>query len=82
MTDYSEYLNKEHIKIIVKTGANKTEIVGVDSGRDCLKVSVKAPPVEGRANAEIIKYFSKLLKKKVMIKSGVSSKEKLLKITQ
>ena len=51
----------------------------MDQG-DFFTVAVKAPPVEGKANEEIERYFSKLLKKSVVIKTGHTSKRKLLEI--
>lgn len=75
-----KHIKKGFLKIIVKTNCNKTEIVSYDESRDAFKVNVAAQPIDGKANKEIIKYFSKLLKKRVEIKSGVTSKEKLLKI--
>jgi uncharacterized protein (TIGR00251 family) len=66
------------LKIIVKANAAKTEIISFDEARRALRVNVHAPPRDNEANLEIIKYFSKLLKKKVTIKTGQKSKEKLL----
>lgn len=68
------------LKIIVKPNSPKSEITAVDEARNALRVSIKAPPDKGKANKEVIKFFSKLLKKKVEIVSGLKSKEKLLKI--
>ncbi len=70
-----KYISNNSLKIIVKPNSSKTEITGFDNGR--IKVNVKAPAKKNKANIEVIKYFSKLLKKKVKIK-GLSSKEKLL----
>ncbi|MFH1839704.1 MAG: DUF167 domain-containing protein [Nanoarchaeota archaeon] len=67
------------IKIIVKTNSKKTQILGYDKERKAYKVEVKAPPEKNKANTEIEKYFSKLLKQKVKIISGKTSKTKLLK---
>ncbi|MEM4263454.1 MAG: DUF167 domain-containing protein [Candidatus Woesearchaeota archaeon] len=73
-----DYIKNNSLKIIVKPNANKSEILGYDESRQAVKVSIKAPPDKGKANAEVIKFFSRLLKKKVLIKSGLTSKEKLL----
>ncbi len=48
---------------------------------DVLKVWVKAPPVEGRANRELVEYLAKRLqvaKSKVELRSGERGREKLL----
>jgi uncharacterized protein (TIGR00251 family) len=74
------YIIGNHIKILVKPNSPKTEIVEYDTERKALRVNVHAKPEDNEANIEIIKYFSKLLKKKVTIKSGLKSKEKILMI--
>lgn len=68
------------LKIIVKPSSPKSEITAVDNERNALRVNIKAPPDKGKANREVIKFFSKLLKKKVEIVSGMRSKEKLIRI--
>ena len=67
------------IKIIVKPNSKKTQILNYDEKRKAYKVEVKAPPEKNKANIEIKKYFSKLLKKPVKIISGKTSKVKILK---
>lgn len=68
------------IKIIVKTNAGKNEILEFDNERNAYEVLVKAPPVENKANKEIIKLFHKKYKQPVRIVSGLKSKEKTLEI--
>lgn len=68
------------LKIIVKPNSPKNEITSIDEDRNALRVSIKAPPDKGKANKEVMKFFSKLLKKKVEIVSGLKSREKLIKI--
>jgi uncharacterized protein (TIGR00251 family) len=50
---------------------------------DALKIALKAPPVEGRANEACIEFFAKLLKvprSSVTIASGESSRNKVVRI--
>lgn len=50
---------------------------------DALKVSLTAPPVEGRANEACIEFFAKLLKvprSSVSIASGQSSRNKVMRV--
>src|SRR5213082_779173 len=50
---------------------------------DALKLAIKAPPVEGRANEACIEFFAKLLKvprSSVTIASGQSSRLKVIRI--
>jgi uncharacterized protein (TIGR00251 family) len=50
---------------------------------DALKVSLTAPPVDGRANDACIEFFAKLLKvarSSVTITSGESSRNKVIRV--
>jgi uncharacterized protein (TIGR00251 family) len=69
---------KNSVKICAKPNKKKTSIIGFDENRKAWLVEVKAPAQDGRANQEIVKFFSKKTKKKVTIKSGLTSKEKIL----
>ena len=51
---------------------------------DALKVSLTAPPVEGRANEACIEFFAKLLKvprSSVTIASGQSGRNKVIRVS-
>lgn len=61
--------------------ASKSEIVGEHDG--ALKVRICSPPVDGAANAEVIKLFAKhfgVSKSSVLIVSGETSKSKRIRI--
>lgn len=79
--DISDYIKGSYLKIIVKPNSNKNEILGYDNEKKAMKVSIKAPPENNRANIEIIKFFNRLTKKHTSIISGLTSKEKLLKFS-
>jgi uncharacterized protein len=66
----------DRLHINVKTNARKTEILKIEEG--VVHLAVAAPPEDGKANAEIERFLSKLLKRKARIKSGFTSKEKLV----
>lgn len=69
------------IKVKIVPGSSKNKIVGVYN--DALKITIAAPPVEGKANKKCITYLAKyfdVAKSKVEIISGKSSKNKLIKI--
>ncbi len=72
-------IKEEIFKIIVKPNSAKNEILKFDEGRKAYRVSIKEKAEDNKANIEIIKFFSKLLKKKVKIIKGLKSKEKVLK---
>ena len=44
------------------------------------KIYLKSPPEKNKANKELIKFFKKHFNLKVEIKSGIKSREKVLKI--
>ncbi|MFC1734186.1 DUF167 family protein [candidate division KSB1 bacterium] len=77
-----EIVREQNFKIIVKTNSPLTKVTAVDEVRNALRVDVAAPPDKGKANRELIKFFSKLLKKKVKIVHGLKSKEKILRIEE
>lgn len=79
--DICGYEFGERLKIVVKASAQKTNISGFDREKNALKVDVHAPAEKGKANAEIVKHFSKLTKKKVKIVSGLKSKTKVLRFS-
>jgi len=61
--------------------ASRSEIVGEFEGS--LKVRISAPPVDGAANAEVIKLLSKefgVARSSVSIVSGESSKTKRIRV--
>lgn len=76
----SSLTGEKVIKIIVKPNARKTQVTAIDEARNALRVDIAAPADKDKANKEVIKFFSRLLKKKVSIAHGLRSKEKLLRI--
>lgn len=69
------------IKVKIVPGSSKNKIVGVYN--NALKISITAPPVEGKANKECIAYFAKyfnIAKSKIEIISGKTGKNKLTRI--
>ncbi len=71
-----EFPNK--FKIIVKANSKKNEVIVYDEVRKAYRVNIKAKAEDNKANKEIIRFLSRLLKKKVRIVSGLRSKEKLI----
>ena len=72
-------IKEKTFKIIVKPNSAKDEIVKFDNQNGAYRVNIKEKAENNKANIEIIKFFSKLLKKKVKIIKGLKSKEKILK---
>lgn len=48
------------LRIFLQPKASRDQVVGLHNGE--LKIAVTAPPVEGQANAHLVKYLSKLFK--------------------
>ena len=70
-----------HLHVHVQPGAKNTELVGLHGER--LKVRLKAPPVDGKANKELVKWASVyfgISKSQVKLIRGLSSRQKTLQI--
>lgn len=66
----------------VQPGAKRTEVAGEHGG--ALKVRLAAPPVEGRANDELIAFMAKAFgvpKRNVVILSGETGRNKRVRIS-
>ncbi|MEO6588354.1 MAG: DUF167 domain-containing protein, partial [Pyrinomonadaceae bacterium] len=67
-----------NVKVVPRS--SKSEIVGEHGG--ALKIKIKSPPVDGAANAELVKLLSKTFgvsKSEIEIIGGQTSKNKLIK---
>jgi len=77
----TETENMLTLSIKVEPRSSKSGIVGPYG--DALKVKLTSPPVEGKANKELIEVLAKefrIAKKDVEIISGQSSKNKIVKL--
>ena len=66
------------IKVKVKPNSSKEEILKIKE--DEYLVFLKKPAKEGKANLELLKILKKYFRKEVKIKSGFSSREKIIEI--
>ena len=69
------------IAVQITPNAKKTEVVGVLD--DALKMKLQAQPIEGKANAALLKFLASALsvsKSSVTITHGLASKRKLIDI--
>jgi uncharacterized protein (TIGR00251 family) len=67
------------ISIQVHPGAKKNEILRLENGVWHMKIA--APPVEGKANKELIEFLSEALgvsKSRITIEKGTTSRKKLI----
>lgn len=66
----------------IQPGAKKTEFAGLHG--DALKIRLAAPPVDGKANEALVKFVAEVLglpKSAVNLKSGQTSRRKVLEVT-
>ena len=75
--DLNKYIQNGKLKIKVIPHSGRTELKEEDVK---LKLYLKAAPEKGKANSELIKFFKKNYKLSVRIKSGETSREKVLEI--
>ena len=81
MAESTEKTEDAILKIRVVPRASKSEIVSFTDG--ALKIRIAAPPIDGAANAELVKLLSKTFdvsKSRIEILSGQTSKMKQVKI--
>jgi uncharacterized protein len=76
-----EIIKKDIIKLKIKASMPENKFKSYDKEKNILFLEIKAPPINGKANTEIIKFLNKNTKKKTQIISGKKSKIKLIKIS-
>lgn len=82
MIQFTEKNNALYFTVRVVPRASKSEIAGELGG--ALKVRIASPPIDGAANAELVKLLAKTFnvsKSAVIILSGQTSKTKQVKIS-
>ncbi|XP_058252274.1 UPF0235 protein C15orf40 homolog [Hemibagrus wyckioides] len=70
------------ISIHAKPGAKQNAVTDVSS--EAVGVAIAAPPTDGEANAELVRYLCKVLvlkKSEVTLDKGSKSREKVIKVT-
>lgn len=71
------------LEVIVQPNAKTNAIVS--NINDVLKVKIKAPAIEGKANVELIKFLAKtwgIRKSQIEIIKGFHSRDKVIRITK
>ncbi len=78
-----EYILKKDfgtiLRVYIRPGSNCNQIVGEYGNPLRLKIKIKSPPVDGKANEQLQIYLSKLLKiskNKITLLRGESSRQK------
>ena len=80
MIDINSYIKNSRLEIIVRPNSSSNEIIGYDQARSAVRVNIKAPAEDNKANIEVIKFFSKFIGKKIRIITGLKNKRKTLSI--
>jgi uncharacterized protein len=81
MVDLRETATGVRFPVTVQPRASITEVVGEHG--DTLKIRIAAPPVDGAANEELIRFLARQLRvpaRSVRVVSGQTSKRKLIEI--
>ena len=71
------------IRLRIAPRASRDQVSGLLSDR--LKISITAPPVDGKANVHLVKFIAKqfgVAKSRVAVVSGASSRDKTVRITE
>lgn len=82
MLELNEKEGAVTIRLRVQPRAPKTEIAGEHDG--AIRLRIAAPPVDGKANEECVRYLAKLLKvsaTSVEIIAGESSRNKVIRVS-
>jgi len=69
------------LHLYVQPKSSTTRVIGLYDG--LLKIGVASPPVDGKANRELVKFLAKRLripKNDIVLKSGAQSRRKTFKI--
>lgn len=70
------------LALFIQPKSSKNEIVGPHNG--ALKIKITAPPVDGKANAELVDFLSEILdipKRQIEILKGETGRNKSVEIT-
>ncbi len=76
-------LKEDYVILSLKAVPNSSKNMISGILDESLKVKIKAPAVEGAANKELVKFFSKLFKvakSDIVFINGATSKRKLIKL--
>ncbi len=71
------------LTLYIQPGARRTEAVGLHG--DAMKIKLAAAPIEGKANAALLKYLAdcfEVPRNQVVLKQGEKSRRKIVMILQ
>jgi uncharacterized protein len=80
LTDASD--GRQILYLHVQPKGSKSRIVGLHGER--LKIAVSSPPVDGKANKEVVRFLAAVFgvrKKEIILKAGLQSRKKTLLVS-
>jgi len=69
------------LRLYLQPKASRDQLVGEHGGE--LKITITAPPIDGKANAYLVKFLSKqfgVAKSAIKVEKGLQSRHKLVRI--
>jgi uncharacterized protein (TIGR00251 family) len=71
------------LRLYLQPKASRDQLIGLHGEE--LKVTITAPPIDGKANVHLIKFLSKqfnVAKNAIQVEKGLQSRHKLIRIKQ
>ena len=81
MVEMTTVAGAVRFRVYAQPRAARTEVVGEHDG--AVKIRVAAPPVDGEANTELVRFLAKLLKRppsSVRVVGGESGRRKIVEV--
>ncbi|PIN76867.1 YggU family protein [Candidatus Woesearchaeota archaeon CG10_big_fil_rev_8_21_14_0_10_36_11] len=77
--EISQHIHNELLRVHVIPNASRNHVIEEHTQ---LKVYIKAVPDKNKANSELVRFFKKEFGLRVTIKSGLKSRDKVLKVLE
>ncbi|HSU72556.1 MAG TPA: DUF167 domain-containing protein [Candidatus Binatia bacterium] len=74
--DLTHFVRNGKLSVHVKPNSSETRVTGFDKER--VLIDVAAPPEDNKANLELLKFVKRQLGRPVLLKSGATSRDKVL----
>lgn len=71
-------IKEDAFKVIIKPNSQNNAVVEFNKDKGAYLIKIKARAEDNKANIELIRFLSKILGKKIKIKSGLKSKVKAI----
>lgn len=71
-------IKESKFKVFIRPNSLTNEVMGFDKSKGAYLIKIKAKAEDNKANIGLIRLLSKVLGKRVKIKSGFKSREKII----